>query len=518
MLQKRDIRNFSVSQVETFLDCPRKHFFSWILGMKPAATAAQDRGTYVHKSIAENITLKVPPPDEHAIYLRALVPHLPEEGCDFSVEHKLTLQTHLGIPWIGYIDLIIESDPVVLIDWKTTSDMRYAKTPAELHNNLQLIVYAHYAYELGVKGTVSAGLVYIEVPKTPPKRKARVLPIFADPPLRRDYVKAIWDGTKQLVKSTDEETGEDIHYPPLPEILDRMLEVARLDDPQDVPCNTTICGKYGGCPFRTECGISMFSGVAASGSHTPAKNKEISVTFLDRLKNKNGQVDAPPPAVPTPPPPVAAKAAAKPQTTSKPVAAKPESSGPAAAPKAAGGFLARKKAAEVEVGVVPPDAPPRDTMPEEPTNGVGAKGTDSDGDGVTEIGPVPVGDVPKTRGRPKGSTNAKAAETAQARKGFTLYIDTMKVKGAGGVDPTWLEDWFGDIEMVLNELAAEEKQPHWQMLGYGPSKAALAIKVQEKIAKGLPASMIVNSSSPIAREVLQYLIPHATEVYRSLRG
>jgi hypothetical protein len=503
---KRAIHNFSVSQVETFgMDqveifgepgepgCPRKHFFSWILGKKPPATDAQQRGTYVHESIAKFITEKTSPPTEHAIYLRALEPYFPEG--DYSVEHKLTLDTHVGIPWIGFIDLICEdSGQTTLVDWKTTSDLRYAKTPDELRRNLQLNVYAHYAYELGVENDVNAGLVYVEVPKTPPKRQAKVLPVFID--ISRQQAAHVWDATKP--------------------VLDQMLEVSQLDDPQDVPCNTAICGKYGGCPFRTECGISMFSGVSTSGSHTPAKNKELSMStpsFLDKLKNKNGQTSAPPPQAVSAPPPVVQQ----PQVVSE-------------APSG-NRFLNRNKTAaatepaEVKTeaapfSIIPPDAPPRDSG-----------GADPLPEGVVGIGPVVINqpaqvEAPK-RGRPRGSKNSaetapaaevKGAPATSTRREFVLYIDCMVVKGRGVVEPTDLSDWFGPIEMELNELAAGEDQPHWMLLGFGPQKAALALKVQEQISKGLPPSMLVSSSSPMAREVLPMLLPHASVVVRALRG
>lgn len=231
-------------------------------------------------------------------------------------------------------------------------------------------------------------------------------------------------------------------------------------------------------------------------------------TFLDKMRAKsNGHAAAPPP----PPPPET------PQVASE---APP-------APKAGGSFLNRAKASQAPVGVVPPDAPPRDSGGADPLEPEVSAET---GDEVEVKVDAPAPEAPKTRGRPKGSTKAAAeakaatqteAEvkpTTAARKEFVIWIDTMQVKGPNGVDPTLLEDWFGDIEMALNDLALEEKLPHWMLMGFGPQKAALAIKVQEKIAKGLPSVMVVNSSSPVAREVLPMLIPHATRIYRSTRG
>jgi hypothetical protein len=455
--------NFSVSQVDTFLDCNRKWFFGWPMDRKQPTTDAQARGTYIHKSIAEWITDKVPPPVEHTIYLRALEAHFPKH--DFSVEHKLVLDTHLGIPWIGYIDLICEDPGVtVLVDWKTTSDLRYAKTPAELMSNLQLGVYAHYAYELGVESDVRAGLVYVEVPKTPPK-KVKVLPVFVDLP--RDHVRGIWESTKP--------------------VIERMLAASELDDPNDIEPNTACCSKYGGCPYRIECGLSLFKGVA---SHPTKKTKENQVSFLDKLK-KNGQTDAPP------------AAAVIPSVTAKKVAAAPAATAAPAAPKM--DFLGKKSApaAGALPAIISPDAPPRDVMPEEPKVAKAAPVTVEDEDAMVVEAAVPEA---KRRGRPKGSVE---------KKGLIIYVDCMVTKGGGDVEATTLEDFWGPIDMELNQAAAEAGKATWWDFSFSEQKGAIAIKVQERIQKGLPHAIVaMRSSNFLMSDVLPLLIPHAVQVVR----
>jgi hypothetical protein len=516
---KRVPTNWSVSQVDTFLDCARKHFFKSILRVPDPPNESAARGMAIHKA-AENVGERLASGaaldealDAHAssdapwmAYVRALAAAglMPKPGEAHAREHRFTLPTHTEIPFVGVIDLILdERTPIEITDWKSVSDIRYAKTPIELLTNLQLNVYAHYIFQSTDDDTVRTRLAYVEAKKVPLKTKPpRTLNVSID--LTREHARRIWDGEMPF--------GDQTRDLRLPRILDRMLDIAtNCDDPNDVPPTTTTCTKYGGCPYRTQCGLSPFAGMTGARNE-PLKRITIQETqtmgFLDKIKNA--------PTNGTPAPTVVAATAVEPSV-------------PAVAPKTTG-FLARAAAAapateaarqakldadfgaaKVPTGVVPPDAPSRMTAvaPELPQNDVQAS---------------EAADAPKKRGRPR--KDAEAVEEAApvkkagaAKAGFTIMIDCMTTKGAGGVDPTMLDDFFSTIEMELNELAAtEENLASYWLLPFAGQKAALAMKVQERIARGLPPVMIVRSSSNAAREVLPFLLPHATQVIQALRG
>jgi len=423
---------------------------------------------------------------------------LPPAGEKHVVEHRFSLKTHTGYPWRGVIDVMRdEITPFTMIDWKSTSDIRYAKTPADLLVDIQLASYAEYAWQAGVPANdiIKSGLVYVEAKKIPLKKKLpHVVPVFVE--LDRRRVRALWESTKPT--------------------LDDMLRVAAYDDFNDVTPNTNSCEKYGGCAFKATCGISPFSNISK-----PQTKVKIMGYFDKKTNGSNGNTTTPPPAATTPSAPA-----------------------PSATP-ARGGFLSRtgalptpvpKVTQGVPVGVTPDDAPPRNSVPEPEAEVAVAQD-----DGA---------ETPKKRGRrTKAQIEADNAATASAAgaenlldatqdepptsvtasptpvptagkaREFTLYLGCLVTKSRDQKQIFDFSDWWSTIENDLNAAAsAEGNVPHYMMLAFGEQKAALAMKVQEAIARGLPPAMFIDSSAPAAREVLPYLLPHATTVIRAVRG
>jgi hypothetical protein len=492
---KIPLKQFSVSMLTTFgtpsaPGCKRKMAFNWLMGMKSPPTAAQARGTGFHDTIEKTViadfdpTLPFAPPSDHRIYLDGVAPYLPKPGEHALVEHWMEMPTQFGIPFVGKIDLVrYQLEVARLIDWKTMGDARYMLTPAEVQKDVQTNVYGHYLFGEGLEEPLEGGLIYIEMPKTPPKKKAKVVPRLV--PLTKKSTRAVWDSIQPVMAD--------------------IIRVAELDSPQDVEPNTMICPKYGGCPFRGECGLPMFASLS-SPKHTPAKKKENAMSFADRLKAKgqngqNRQTQPPPPVVMSPPEVTKTAAPAVAPTTSVP---KGSFTAKMQAKKAA------QEAGQVETtqqpfSIIPPDAPPRDSGGADPLPEAEPQVALSDGEEA-------VVEAPRGRGRPKGSTKNGEVKVTNGKKSFTLYYDCMVTKGRGEVEPTHLEDFFGPVAVELDEVAASENLPSWWLLEYGPQKAALAVKIQEHIAKGLPNEMIVRTSSPVAREILPFLVPHATKI------
>jgi hypothetical protein len=538
-LTKRIPTNWSVSQVDLFLDCARKHYFKHVLRLPDPSNEAAARGVSIHKA-SENTSARLaqgaPLADALSAhdtadapwmpYVRALAGAgiLPRPGEPHAREHRFSLPTHTGIPLIGVIDLILdERTPIDLTDLKSVSDIRYAKTPIELLTNLQLNVYAHYIFENAPEhDVVRARLAYVEAKKKPLKTKLpRVVNVHVD--LERENVRRLWLGYVPFGDQTKDHR--------LPLVLGEMLRTAtECDDFNDVPPTTTTCTKYGGCPYRTQCGLSPFAGVASARNHEPLKRMTIeeskTMGFLSKNAPTNGGSGTP-------------SSVAKPQTA-------PAAAAPPAAPKPTG-FLARAKAAgaipteadrqakldqdfgkaTVPTGVVPPDAPPRMTAraSELPQNDVQA----------SEATEEPT-EAPKKRGRPRkvvqtdegagdgGEVDSapvpwKATGTAKGSFfGPTIFVDCLPVKG--GEDVTTLEDWWGPLAMDLNAWAQEEKKvSDYRLLDFSSEKAAISLAVADKIAKsGLPPTLLVSSSSGISRDVLPLILPHARTVIRALRG
>ncbi len=508
-LVKHAPRNWSVSQVDNYLDCARKHFFKSVLKLPDPSNEAAQRGTSIHKAV-ENTSAQLADGaqleealDAHSPvdapwmrYVRALAQAdaLPHPGEPHVREHRFSIPTHTGIPFIGLIDQILdERTPIDLTDFKSTSDIRYAKTPLELSTNLQLNAYAYYIFQHVPDDIVRARLVYVEAKKIPPKKKLpRVVNVHVD--LDRTNVSRIWNG--------DVPFGDQTKGLFLPKVLDDMLRTAtETEDFNDITPTTTSCTKYGGCPYRTQCGLSPFVGLR--------KDNTKMAGFLSKTNGAakpNGE--APPPASTTPP-----------KTASTGFLARAKASGETPTPRPTEEERQAKLdkdfgPAAVPTGIVPPDAPSRMTPLETKT------------EAEPEVEAPAVEEPAKKRGRPKKETSegteveAGSVAKKSQRREFVLMIDCAVTKGAGGVEPTHLDDFFSTIELELNEFAAatEEKLSSYWLLPFASQKAALSSKVQERIAKGLPPVMVVRSSSPAAREVLPMLIPFATQIIQSIRG
>lgn len=493
------LKNFSVTQVNTFRDCPRQWFDKYVLRKVMPPSPDLDRGNHLHTTLEcylkgriENGSTFTPPP-EHRVYVEKLVSHYPAHDEKALVEHWMHMPTQFGIEFVGKIDLVrYQLQPAKLIDWKTTGNkaFRYALTPDELQKDVQAGVYAHYLYEEGLDRPIHAGLVYLYMPDEPPVRaiEVKTLPVFND--IDRAQARKTWESIQKD--------------------LERMLELSTLTDRDKVEAKTTACDKYRGCPFKTDCGITSLAG---TGRH---KTKETMTMGSFFGKNGNGKSESKPKEEVK-----ANKEEAKAKTGEETFtekiqrkkaaeqAAQETASTSQDAPRTRRqpasqqqGQRGALQAATQPFSIIPPDAPPRDSggadpLPEDAAPVVAAE---SDGDGETES---------RGRGRPKGSTK---------KKGFSIYVDCLPTKGGG--DVTIAEDWWGPIEMKLNEFAVAQRKAHYMELDFGPQKAAIALAVQEKItAGGLPPTMLVSSSSSsFNRDVLPLLIPHATQVVKALRG
>jgi hypothetical protein len=150
----------SASQVQQFEACAQKWAMKYVLGIKEPQSHQQSHGESIHSQLEEyykSLGEVLPTHDSVLLLLEKDIPK-PQDG--MLVEHPS--DRGLGIraadvEMIGRIDLV---DPVSkglavvdIIDWKSTSNFKYNKTPAELEENIQLTVYGHWAFEvLGAKG------------------------------------------------------------------------------------------------------------------------------------------------------------------------------------------------------------------------------------------------------------------------------------------------------------------------------------------------------------------------------
>ena len=151
----QDAEFVSPSQLNSFRSCRRAWAHQYIDKIRKPQTPAQIRGEIMHehleKYIAQGPKYKIPN-DLSGQMAQQLVPLIPNEAghkeAKTYVEHTMILPINhqRKIYMVGAIDLIIETDEMIrVIDYKSTSNFKYALTPDKLVKDVQALCYTKYA-------------------------------------------------------------------------------------------------------------------------------------------------------------------------------------------------------------------------------------------------------------------------------------------------------------------------------------------------------------------------------------
>lgn len=241
------LKNVSASQLNAFKRCERKWYYDKVVRVPRVSTNSQRRGTAIHHAlevyvntgeileyVAVNDKGYVEDGAEHvfktARFVKATIPYLPPAGESKLVEQRVDIPTldGQGPKWIGYIDLLTESQ---IIDYKTTSDLRYAKTPDDLLSDTQLCSYAKYVLDMAEdESEVRVTLIYLET-----RNKIKVRTKEVSVVLTRDRVTEQWEAEQAVIK--------------------KMLACHEIEDVEETKFNPAACWDYGGCQYKNICSI-----------------------------------------------------------------------------------------------------------------------------------------------------------------------------------------------------------------------------------------------------------------------
>ena len=279
---------FSASRIQTWMSCPRKAAWQYIAGYEDPGTSATDFGTLVHVELER---LKREPdalPNMMSDVGRTAAEALPfvedfrldDPAHPARIEGEFTF--HGRHTWRGFKDL---SRPGEVVDYKTTSDFRWAKKPEDLLYDPQAVLYAHHEFLTWPGPTVNIMWLYLH------KRKSAAMPVRLT--VTREHAAQGFDALEAYADEMQAaaDAAAAVAPPALP-IEDRRqsthLYVLSL------PANTDHCGAYGGCPHRDRCGdLPFFS----------PKGNRSTVNLLDKVQYMlAGNHEAP--TIPAPPQPV----------------------------------------------------------------------------------------------------------------------------------------------------------------------------------------------------------------------
>lgn len=494
----------SASQIETWTDCKRKWGFGKIDKIRTPQGASAAFGSKNHGILEAYVKHGTPldftDPDGSGEVSAILVSNLHtlwSPGVPALTEQRFTF-THEGINWLGYIDLTIPGPIPHVIDYKTTSNLAYAKTEGVLLVDPQALVYAKVTLDGYAADQVDMSWLYSATKKPYGGKKVS---------LRMTRAQA--DDGFSVVAGVAREM-KDAH--------DRVTAASELTP------NPEACGKYGGCPYRGVCNLSL-KDVFKGRKQSPVKAmQQENMNTMSRLAALN-----------------AAKAAEN-QLRLNPPAAPAEQKALTETITSAAGLTTtiNHDAAWAAAKINPPESPVQGTVNLHPVSipadmpiAEAQKLVDT---AIASLLPRPITTGPTPEGQPFPPTTGegtfpdkqpkrarrtaeelKADRIAEARdllvgegfrvlnsddqiivqrfeapadpKTFTLYIDCRPDLAIANV--------FGFIHAAHNDLKAEQKLEDYRLGGFQASGALAVLTLEKVLASGTTAVYVPTGSHEV---------------------
>lgn len=454
----------SASQISKYRDCHRAWGHRYLSKLETPPHPSAALGTEVHAQL-EALMLEGRPLDftKESGYIAASAKHfLPErrEHLGLVVEKHFTIPSPSGLfGYQGYIDLWLphgglpelsmvrplEYAPTV-VDYKTTGNWKYAKTPAMLAEDVQAQLYAKAAIVETGEPTVDLAWIYMA---TKGARKAKRVHLR----VHADHVE------EQFAKI--EATALEMH----------AVRQAN-PNPLELKANPEMCGAYGGCPYQALCNLSPTETVDAMAATQRQRSGDTMSTSAELLARLKAQREAA--GIPT--------AAPAPTSTE---------ADKAAATARAAELVAQSQAAREVVGINPPEsalppAPPVGSVAVTPE----AVHTTQLSDGNASTWTVPEGvssviveAVPgaggggggtlerRKPGRPRKAATDPLGADAAAHAGakYSIDIEASGLESFTVVTVTWAEERFSPVQ--------------FQSFGVGPFAATGRVEKGETVAQ-----------------------------------
>lgn len=523
----REFRSVSASQLYNYRECERLWWFVSVLGLETPQRASAALGTEVHAHLERYLDAGTPPPDTASGKIaRSGLSLLPEPGTVFTEvkikddEHNWPRPEIAGIPVNGFVDVLGLSGAVPLVlDHKTTSNLKYAKREAELLKDPQILIYGKFALDAATHtgstaDRVEAGHVVYLTKGAPLAVKTMVT-------VTRQHIAAEWPALEANVRA--------------------MKETAKIATPDAVPGNREACNNYGGCHFRDRCrALGMITAPDAprfiTGERLPPG--DVSDTLPVPLPPSNTSkelimsID-----------PLAALAAMKARRAGTPVETAPApvvapvveaAPAPVVAPSAPTIVAADPRASILaKYGIKPPvtvagEAPPV-LPPDAPPQGLPAAfGGTAQAEATPEAAPAekaarkPRAPKAEPEAAPVVEASPAPVEAAPVAAvvapGLVLYIDCEPVKGRER-GYTLLEDLVAPLLPVALEMHNKgakdgDRSEFYSLIPYARGPGYVAALMLRSPPTGV---LVCNTRMPATGAVLEVLIPMADAVVRALR-
>jgi hypothetical protein len=209
--------------------CQKKWWYTYgPLQLKEPTSKKAAMGVAVHAVLEAYLRDGTPIPDTPAGVIASVGLDKLRPAEELEIERSIMLPLNEVSNMLCRIDMLGKNEPYVG-DHKTTSDLKWIKTRAQVASDIQLMTYAYAGYHETKPATVTGELIY--------------------------YVR---EGQKVSMAVGAEFSWEDIeeNWRLMGEIAREMLP--KKTDPTGESCagNPSACGDYGGCFFQDRCPVS----------------------------------------------------------------------------------------------------------------------------------------------------------------------------------------------------------------------------------------------------------------------
>lgn len=230
----------SASQISTWDLCKRRWAFEYIWKLRPPPHPSAELGTKVHAVLEKWLRDATPPPEPRdkddivAIVAKRMIATLIKNGVKpgmGEVERRFWLRSARGICYTGFIDwsgwLMDELGHLATaVDHKTSGNIEaHGKTEADLHNDIQAVLYAMVACVGFGVDTLRLFWNYGQTKDRNPTKAVKTLVHL--PVVAQKFCNVIDEEAQQLVYHRNRGT-----------------------DPRTFPGNPDACGAFGGCPHK----------------------------------------------------------------------------------------------------------------------------------------------------------------------------------------------------------------------------------------------------------------------------
>ena len=249
-----DRRKCSASQLGKYRRCQKLYAFEYVEGFRPPASDRQQFGTDVHEKVEEWLRDGKSPDNSPAGQVvkraRASEGMRPAPDTRLLVEDEFRWKFNDVMDMGGFIDLVVPPELTTkkrhkVQDHKTTSNLRWAKTPEQLEADEQAIIYAVDTMIRFDEKVVDAEWNYYAAtnPKVGPRKPSGV-----------KMVTVTFDADDPIFQARLREMDKD------------LTEIHRIRENgipgKDLPPSPSACGDFGGCFHKDRCNLSQDDRIA----------------------------------------------------------------------------------------------------------------------------------------------------------------------------------------------------------------------------------------------------------------